>query len=215
MAHAGESHGATHRRVFLAGVAVGAGALCLVWLGLARWGRDPAPIPPDIHVVSTFARPEAAAQTAPEPLPAPPAPEATPPEPEEPVTPPVGAKLASEFPVYGKLIAQPLSHEPHQILGAWDEDAESSTPGQRRAFVIAVSPGQSDTSLEALARDVRAQNRDAALLDVRIYDDAGAAISPRMIDSGQNARLHLVAEIQRNDAAGLDVIRVRGRALEP
>jgi hypothetical protein len=215
MAHAGERRGGTHRRVFLAGVAAGLTAAGLGWLGVAAWNLAFAPAPPSIQVVSTFApaasapqltrADEAAAQSPPaEPAPA-----------AEPETPAVRAAYKVEFPVYAKLVAAPLSREPHQVLGAWDEDQESSSPGQRRAFVLAVSASQSDASLEALARDVRAQNRDALILDVRIYDDPAAASGPRVIDSGQRARAHLVAEIQRNEGAGIDVIRVRGRALEP
>jgi hypothetical protein len=81
--------------------------------------------------------------------------------------------------------------------------------------VLTVSPGQSDASLEALARDVRARNLDARILEVRIYDDAAAAIAPRVIDAGQVSRAHLVAEVKRNAAANLDVVRVRGRDLAP
>jgi hypothetical protein len=36
-----------------------------------------------------------------------------------------------------------------------------------------------------------------------------------MLDAGQNSRRHLVAQIQRNPAASLDTILVRGRALDP
>jgi hypothetical protein len=117
--------------------------------------------------------------------------------------------------VFAKLVARPLSREPHQVIAAWDEDAEAAAPGQRRAFVLAVTPLQSDASLEALARDVRAENRDARLLDVRIFDDPAAAAAPRFADGGRSARAHLVAEVQRNEAAGLDVIRVRGRSVAP
>jgi hypothetical protein len=213
MAQAGERRGATPR-VFLAGFGAGAAALGAVWLGVSHWQRLFPPAPASVEVVSTFTREPANAESV-TPL-APPAAEPAPGvEEPEPETPPIGAKLASELPVYEKLVAQPLSREPHQVIGAWDEDAEARAPGQRRAFVLAVSPGQSDASLESLARDVRGQNLDALLLDVRIYDDAGAAVAPRVVDSGQAARQHLVAEIRRNPAAGLDSIRVRGRAVEP
>lgn len=212
MAHAGERHGGVHRRVFLAGVAVGLAAAGLGWLGVAAWNRAFAPAAQSIQVVSTFPRSTTAPEvTRPEETGATPAP-----APEaEPETAPARATYNVELPVYAKLVAAPLSREPHQVLGAWDEDKESSSPGQRRAFVLAVSPSQSDASLEALARDVRARNRDALILDVRVYDDAAAATGPRVADAGRRARAHLVAEIQRNEGAGLDVIRVRGRALEP
>lgn len=214
MAHAGERRGDTHRRVFLVGVAAGLMAAGLGWLGIAAWNTAFAPVPPSVEVVSTFAPSPGAAEVtradaAAVPPPAEPAPASGP------ETPTPGTAYKVAFPVYDKLVATPLSREPHQVLGAWDEDKESSSPGQRRAFVLAVSPSQSDTSLEALARDVRAQNRDALILDVRIYDDPTAATGPRLLDSGQRARAHLVAEVQRNEGAGLDVIRVRGGALEP
>jgi hypothetical protein len=213
MADAGERRGATPRRVFLAGVAVGLASAGLVSLGVWQWQRQLPAAPPSLGVVSTFSRTDPAPPPS---EPAPPEPVAPSAEPEpEPPTPPVGAKYASEFPVYEKLVSMPLSREPHQVLGAWDEDEQSAAPGQRRAFVLVVSPGQSDSSLETLARDVRGMNLDALLLDVRIYDDAGAAIGPRVADSGAAARQHVVAEVQRNPAAGLDVMRVRGRVVEP
>ncbi len=213
MARAGERLGGTQRRVFLAGVAAGLAVAGIGWLAVAQWQSAFAPAPTNVRVVSTLApKPAAVEVTRAEETPAArplPAREA------EPDKPPAGAGYRVELPVYDKLVAAPLSPEPHRVLGAWDEDAQSSRAGQRRAFVLAVSPSQSDESLEALARDVRARNRDARILDVRIYDDADAALGPRVIDSGRRARAHLVAEIQRNEAAGLDVIRVRGRALQP
>src|SRR5262249_23659486 len=130
-------------------------------------------------------------------------------------TPPPGAPARLELPVYGKLVPVPLSREPHQVVGAWDEDRDAAQPGARRAFVLVVSPDQPDASLEALARDVRARSMDELILAVRAYDAAPAALGPRLIDSGQAARAHLVAEVQRNPAAGLDLLRVRGHALAP
>ena len=195
------------RTAFVTGVIAGLGSAALLWLGVTRWQQAHAPVPPPVQVVSTFTR-----ET--------PAPEA----PAAPVTPPVAAApepapkaqhYAAEYPVFEKLVDRPLSSEPHQLLGAWDEDEHSATPGARRAYVLAVSPDQSDASLEALARDVRARNLDALVLDVRIYDDATAAIGPRVMDSGASARQHLVAVVQRNPAASLDAIRVRGRTLDP
>jgi len=199
---------------FAAGVAAGLALAALAWLAAGFWPRGPAPV----QVVSTFSREEPvspAAAAAPAPTapavevtakvsaaPAPAAPSETP-------------KYSRDYPVYEKLVTRPLSREPHQLLGAWDEDPASAQPGERRAFVLAVSPGQSDQSLEALARDVRERNLDARVLDVRIYDDAGAALGPRVADGGQRARQHLVASVERNPAAAVDAIRVRGRALEP
>jgi hypothetical protein len=205
------------RRVFAAGAAAGLVAAGTVWLGSALWARWSAPQPPKIEAVSTYRQPDAAAAPSPAlaaPTPAKPAPRDVP-EPEPAPAPPSGSAARLELPVFDKLVAAPLSREPHQVLGAWDEDRDSARPGDRRAFVLAVSPSQSDSSLEALARDIRAQNLDAKILEVRIYDDAAAAIAPRLLDSGQAARAHLVAEVQRNPAAGLDVVRVRGRELPP
>ena len=202
-------------RRFLAGAAAGCAAAGAVWLATALWAHWSAPSPPaQVNAVSTFHEP-----SVPEPAPpagreaVPPPPPSAPPKPA--TEPPPGAPARLELPVYDKLVAAPLSREPHQVLGAWDEDRDAPRPGARRAFVLVVSPDQSDASLEALARDVRAQNLDALILDVRVYDDATAALAPRLIDSGQAARAHLVAEVQRNPAAGLDLVRVRGRALEP
>ena len=205
------------RRVFAAGAAAGLAAAGAVWLGSVLWARWSAPQPAKIEAVSTYQRPEAAAAPPPAlaaPTRAEPAPSDVP-DPEPAPAPPSGAAPRLELPVFDKLVAAPLSREPHQVLGAWDEDREGARPGDRRAFVLAVSPSQSDASLEALARDIRGQNLDAKILEVRIYDDAAAAVAPRLLDSGQAARAHLVAEVQRNPAANLDVVRVRGRDLPP
>jgi len=204
-------------RRFLAGAAAGCAAAGAVWLASALWTRGSAPPPPvQVTAVRTFHEPSVPEATAPPaPEAAPQAAPSVPPEPDPVPAPPPGAPARLELPMYGKLVAAPLSREPHQVVGAWDEDREGARPGARRAFVLVVSPDQSEASLEALARDVRAQNLDALILDVRVYDDAAAAVGPRLIDSGQAARAHLVAEVQRNPAAGLDLLRVRGRTLAP
>jgi len=189
---------------FAAGLCAGALAGWLAGAG----GRGPAPAAPQVRVVPTFeaarADEAAAALGAPEA-----AARAAQPDPAEPAATQTGLPRAE------KLVAISRSREPHEVLAAWDEDAASASPGERRAFVLLVSPAQSDASLEALARDVRDENEDARLLDVRVYDDADAARSPRVADAGQRARAHLVAEVQRNEAAGLDVIQVRGRRVLP
>jgi len=205
------------RRAFVRGVAVG--LVCAGLAGFAAWLLRPQPPATPVQIVTTFSRaedepaappPAQAESPVPEPVVTPP-----PPAPEAPPKPSAAERYAAEYPVFPKLASRPLSSEPHQVLGAWDEDENVPEPGQRRAFVLTVSPGQSDASLEALARDVRERNLDALVLDVRIYDDAGAALAPRMLDSGQTSRQHLVAEVKRNPAASLDSIRVRGRAVEP
>src|SRR5262245_34255050 len=204
-------------RRFLAGAAAGCAAAGAVWLASALWARWSAPPPPvQVNAVRTYHElsvPETAAPPASEAAPqgAP----SVPPEPDPAPAPPPGAPARLELPVYDKLVAAPLSREPHQVVGAWDEDRDAARPGARRAFVLVVSPDQPDASLEALARDVRSQNLDALILDVRIYDDTSAALGPRLLDSGQAARAHLVAEVQRNPAAQLDTLRVRGRELRP
>ena len=203
-------------RRFLAGLAAGCAAAGAVWLGSALWSHWLAPQPPQVRAVSTFQEPAAAAEPAPPAAGTPPPPAPTPPTEAAPApTRPPAPAARLELPVYDKLVAAPLSREPHQVLGAWDEDRDAARPGARRAFVLVVSPSQSDASLEALARDVRGRNLDALILDVRIYDDAGAALGPQVIDSGQVARAHLVAEVKRNPAANLDLLRVRGRDLAP
>jgi hypothetical protein len=121
----------------------------------------------------------------------------------------------AELPLAAKLAREPQSAEPHRLLGAWDEDGESPHPGARRAFIVLVDPGVDDATLERLARDIRARNRDAAILDVRIYDDERAALEARALDGGRSARLHLVGEVKANQALALDVMRVRGRSLTP
>jgi hypothetical protein len=202
-------------RAFLSGVAVG--VVCASAAALIAWREQPRAGALDVHAVATYAREEEEAAAAPPVAEPPAARQATPAAAEAPPEPrpPSAERYTADYPVFEKLVSKPLSREPHQLLGAWDEDENSPQPGERRAFVLAVSPGQSDASLEALARDIRERNLDARVLDVRIYDDAGAAIGPRMLDAGQHARQHLVAQVQRNPAASLDTIRVRGRALDP
>jgi hypothetical protein len=107
------------------------------------------------------------------------------------------------------------SEVPHQTVGAWDESPESDSPGQRRAFVVVVEPQISDAELEALARDLRDQHRDARILNVRIYDSEKGARRAGWVDGGELAHRHLVAQVSINEGLGLDVIRVRGRRIEP
>jgi hypothetical protein len=202
--------------VFAAGVAAGLAFATLAWIAAGFWQHAFGAKPQDVQVVATFSR-EPPASDAPAARAAVPTVSVTPPVAEAAPAPrtPEAGRYAKDYPVYQKLVSQPLSAEPHQLLGAWDEDPDAKVPGERRAFVLAVSPGQSDQSLEALARDVRERNLDARLLDVRIYDDAGAALGPRLADGGTRARQHLVAVVERNPAAAVDTIRVRGRTLEP
>jgi len=118
-----------------------------------------------------------------------------------------------EFARLDKLAAR--SDIPHQTVGAWDEAPESSTPGERRAFVVVVDPAIGDGALETLARDLRDQNRDARVLNVRIFDSEDGARRASWVDGGELAHRHLVAQVNVNEGLGLDVIRVRGRRIEP
>src|SRR5262249_46649926 len=160
------------------------------------WRGQTTPQPaPGVQAVATYTH-DLESEPAPAPEESRAAVPVTPPAEAAPEPPAPAAKYTTEYPVFEKLVTKPLSREPHQLLGAWAEDERGAAPAERGAFVLAVSPGQSDASLEALARDVRQRNLDARVLDVRIYDDAGAAIGPRMLDGGQNARQHLVAQVQ-------------------
>src|SRR5262245_55269020 len=186
-------------RAFAGGLAVG--LVCAGAAALFAW-RTPSPASaPAVQAVATYSRGEEERAAAPKPAesvaPARVSSAVTESTPDPKQT---AQRYTSDYPVFEKLVKKPLSREPHQLLGAWDEDESSPQPGERRAFVLAVSPGQSDASLEALARDIRERNLDARVLDVRIYDDAAAAIGPRLLDGGQNARQHLVAQVQRNPA---------------
>ena|GEM_PF-4139235 len=202
-------------------------ALCgalAVGAGVALWMLGRAPERPRVEVLHRApGMPAAQPPPAAPALPMPP-PDALPPEaqafPEafrdraqaeaEEVIPPRVAPPRLE-----KLVRDRLSEVPHHVLGAWDEAPESDQPGARRAFVLVVDPRVGDAELEALARDVRERHRDSALLDVRIYDDEAATVRPRGLDGGRAAFEHLVAEVKRHEAAGLDVIRVRGRRIDP
>jgi hypothetical protein len=201
----------------VAGVAVGAA-------GTAWWrGRSAQPWAP--QVVSAVERPKPPPAATPEAAPPLPPPDALPPEakthpqyfsdqesqPEK--APVIPARV--DFPRLGKLAGEPLSELPHEVIGAWDESPDSPDPGRRRAFVVVVDPATSDAQLAALARDIRRSEIDAPMLSVRIYDSEDDARVPGVTDGGARGFAHLVAEVKRNDAAGLDVIRVRGKKIEP
>lgn len=114
-----------------------------------------------------------------------------------------------DYPRLDKLTAEPLSELPHDVVGAWDEDRESGTPGRRRAFVLVVEPTLSDADLLALLRDVRARHGDSPMLNVRVYDDPAAARATGIADDGAFRWKHLVGELQVNRARDLELIRVR------
>jgi hypothetical protein len=81
--------------------------------------------------------------------------------------------------------------------------------------VLVVDPAISDAELETLARDLRDQHRDAGILSVRIFDSEKGARRARWVDGGELAHRRLVARVSVNEALGLDLIRVRGRRIEP
>jgi hypothetical protein len=119
------------------------------------------------------------------------------------------------FPVDEQLAGEKLSEVPYQTLGAWDDEEAPGTVGAHRALVLLVDPGISDADLEGLARDVYRAHQDADRLDVRIYDRQDAAEDPRLMDAGRYAASHQLAQITRHRGLGVDVIRVRGRVVEP
>ncbi len=203
------------RRLFLGGTVLGLGLGLAVALGAVWLVRALSAEPPPVRAVSALpelATPPRSSETVVEPAPVPPTPDDAD---EPPSGPPPMMPQRAELPVLEKLAPGPQSSEPHRLLGAWDEDRESASPGQRRAFIVLVDPGADDASVERLARDIRERNRDAAILDVRIYDDESAALEARALDGGRRARLHLVGEVKTNQALALDVVRVRGRTLTP
>jgi hypothetical protein len=205
------------RRLFLGGTVLGLGLGLAVAFGATRLSRSLGAEPPPVRVVS--AMPELAAalrssEPAEEPAPVP-VPLHDDPDPAELTAAARVMPQRAQLPLAAKLAAEPQSGEPHRLLGAWDEAPDEPEPGARRAFVVLVDPGADDASLERLARDIRERNRDAAILDVRIYDDERAALEARALDGGRTARLHLVGEVKTNRALALDVVRVRGRSLTP
>jgi hypothetical protein len=196
------------RRLFLGGTVLGLGLGLVLALGMIWLARLRSAEPDRVRVVSAMpeqSQAPSSSEPAQEPAPV------TIPEPE--VEPPRAMPQRAELPIDPALALG--SGEPHRLLGAWDEDPEAVEPGRRRAFVVLVDPRADDATLERLARDIREHNRDAAILDVRIYDDEAAALEARALDGGRNARLHLVAEVKTNQALALDVLRVRGRSLTP
>jgi hypothetical protein len=201
------------------GITLGAGA---VWLA-GRGGDEPAIVPTPVSLAGNPAPLDPAAEGTG--LARIPPPEALPPEAEKypqyfedlegkPSDEPETLPPTVEYPRLEKLVSEPLSQVPHRVLGAWDEDHASSTPGIRRAFVMLVEPGISNAELEALARDIRLQHGDAVILDVRVYDSERAAVQSQAIDGGALAFQHLVAEVKKNDRIPLDVIRVHGKRID-
>lgn len=142
---------------------------------------------------------------------------------EQPVAPgeaeeePVEAQPAPtevHYSIAEKYKGERLSDVPHRLLGAWDDAPDQGTPGRHRSFVLVVDPGTTDRQLEQLARDIRRLNQDADRLDVRIYDRAEAATGTGS-SAGAGRYADQVAEVKRHRGLGVDVIRVRGRIVEP
>jgi len=111
--------------------------------------------------------------------------------------------------------AAPESDVPHQVVTRTSPDPEATpAEGRHQLLVIAVDPHLPTADLERLLRDLRDRHRDAAVLDIRIYDSADAARAERY-DTGASRDRHQVARVLRNDRIGVDTIRIRGVTLDP
>jgi hypothetical protein len=106
--------------------------------------------------------------------------------------------------------ATTASTVPHRVLRQVHRDAVQDGTRPHRMLVVVVEPEISTRDLELLARDLRDAHRDAAVLDVRIYDAEQAAREGSIREAQ-----HRVAEVRRNPRLELDVIRIRGVTVEP
>ena len=118
------------------------------------------------------------------------------------------------YPLQEKYAALSLSAVPHQVVGAWDEAPNARSLGERRSFVLVVDPEIANRRLERLVRDVRKRHGDASSLSVRIYDSREAAITPAPVEGGAFDLSNLLAQLRR-DPDGSEVMRVRGRRVQP
>lgn len=109
---------------------------------------------------------------------------------------------------------QPMSSVPHTVARGWGMGSGSSRRGVIGAVVI-VDANMPPESLEKLVRDIRSYHLREDAVSVRVMDDAHAATYDRHQDGGALAQRHLVAQIIRNDAVGIDEIRIGDRILEP
>lgn len=189
---------------------IGAVVLVVALLALFMWRGAGTPEAPTRSEPRSSKAPSVE-ETAPASAAREPAPGETEPALSEDETPQPGEVL---MPVEAKLVAEPLSEVPHEVLGAWDDQPDSPRLGAHRAFVAVVDPSISDSELEALLWDVRQRHRDAEVLDVRIYDSAQAARRPSYLDGGELRERHLVAEIKRNDRLVFESIEIRGTPIE-
>jgi hypothetical protein len=191
-------------------------AIILGVAALALWWSAHPPETPEPSQHQAAQAPPAEETSAPPLVPEIAAPEPLPRAKEEPASPLEQEPQPGEvsMPIQAKLVAEPLSEVPHEVIGAWDEQPDSPRPGSHRTFVAVVNPGISDSELEALLRDIRQRNRGAEVLDVRVYDSAEAARRPSYLDGGALRQRHLVAEIKRNDRLSFESIEIRGAALE-
>ncbi len=80
---------------------------------------------------------------------------------------------------------------------------------------LIVDPALSTRALEQLALDALANNSDAEVLSVDIYDSTEAATYDRHRDGGALAQLHLVASARVHAKLGIATVSVRGVEVDP
>jgi hypothetical protein len=107
----------------------------------------------------------------------------------------------------------PLSDVPHRVVRGWGVGPRSRLPGVVGATVV-VAPGIDRASLTSLARDIREYHRSAEIVAVRVLDSLEAATYDRHADGGALLAESVVATIHRNDDLGIEVVEVRGEAIE-
>ena len=101
------------------------------------------------------------------------------------------------------------------MLGAWDDASDAGERGERRAFILLVDPELTDAQLEDLVRDVLDRNRDAAFVNLRVFDSEEAAVTPSHTDGGRFAYSHMVATLRHNTQSGSSAMQIRGRGVQP
>jgi hypothetical protein len=109
---------------------------------------------------------------------------------------------------------EPMSRVPHQVVRGWGASEDRQQAGRVGAYVV-VDPSISDQELIQLARDIRDYHGGANAISVRILDSEEAATYDYHEDGGERRDQHLVGRVQRDTALGVDVIQVRGDAIEP
>jgi hypothetical protein len=107
----------------------------------------------------------------------------------------------------------PLSDVPHRVVRGWGVGPRSRLPGVVGATLV-VAPGIDRASLARLARDIREYHRSAEIVAVRVLDSLEAATYDRHADGGALLAESVVATVHRNGDLGIDVVEVRGEAIE-